>query len=130
VLTRGVVVAAPTQPWDDGYSRVLATTFEIQAAVRPWIGVSPATAVALTCFLREQGYIVEETTQPAEYATAFDQPQFTPEDRRPLLVRLEHSNRPLVRLGRWPDGARSALAVTGDIDCLTLWDYLARFWER
>jgi hypothetical protein len=26
-------------------------------------------------------------------------------------------------LGLWPAGARSALAVTGDIDALTLWDF-------
>jgi hypothetical protein len=40
---------------------------------------------------------------------------------------IEESKRPLVRLGTWPDGARSALAVTGDIDALTIWDFAARF---
>lgn len=130
VLARRVAIAAPTQPWADGYEQVLAMTFKVQASVRPWIGVSPNTAAALIGFLREQGYIVEETTQPVGYAAAFDRPQFAPEDCRPLLAALERSDCPLVRLGRWPYGTRSALAVTGDIDCLTLWDYLARLGEH
>jgi hypothetical protein len=33
---------------------------------------------------------------------------------------------PSVELGRWPDGARSALAVTGDVDALTIRDYTRR----
>jgi hypothetical protein len=35
-----------------------------------------------------------------------------------------------VWLGRWLNGARSALAITGDIDALTLWDCGLRFFER
>ena len=30
--------------------------------------------------------------------------------------------------GRWPGGATSAFALSGDIDAITLWDYAARFW--
>jgi hypothetical protein len=33
---------------------------------------------------------------------------------------------PLVKLGRWPDGAKSALCLTGDLDALSLVDYLSR----
>jgi len=33
---------------------------------------------------------------------------------------------PLVRFGTWPHGHRSALAVTGDIDALTFWDFVHR----
>jgi hypothetical protein len=52
-----------------------------------------------------------------------DQAQFAAEDKCLLLAQIEETDSPLVRLGRWPDGAQSALAVTGDIDALTLWDY-------
>jgi hypothetical protein len=30
-------------------------------------------------------------------------------------------------LGRWPHNTGSALAITGDIDALTLWDYGLRY---
>ncbi len=37
---------------------------------------------------------------------------------------------PTIRLGLWPEGAQSALAITGDIDGLTLWDYGLRVLGR
>ena len=42
-------------------------------------------------------------------------------------IELETGRFPLLRLGRWPGGAKSALAVTGDVDALTIWDYALRF---
>src|SRR5439155_1296640 len=46
-----------------------------------------------------------------------------------LLEAIDASGGPLVRLGRWPAGARSALAATGDIDAITLLDFALRSWE-
>jgi len=46
-----------------------------------------------------------------------------------VLARIDAGPGPLVRLGRWPNGARSALAVTGDVDALTLGDFAIRSWE-
>jgi hypothetical protein len=40
---------------------------------------------------------------------------------------IDESRRPLLRFGRWPRACRSALAVTGDIDALTIWDFVQRF---
>jgi len=47
-----------------------------------------------------------------------------------LIETIEASPGPLVRYWRWPDGAKSALAVTGDMDALTLLDYAARLLAR
>lgn len=130
VLARAVEVDAPTVPWADGYRQVAATTFTIHAPLQPFIGLSPATSPRLADFLRQQGYIVEISKESRRYSCYFDQAEFVAEHERPLLAQIEGTDRPLVRLGRWPNGARSALAVTGDIDALTLWDYGLRFfWE-
>jgi hypothetical protein len=80
--------------------------------------------------LRQQGYIVEVNHESHRYSCYFDQTEFAAKDERSLLAQIEGTDRPLVRLGRWPNGARSALAITGDIDALTLWDYGLRFFER
>jgi len=130
VLARAVEIDAPAAPWADGYRRVEGTTFTIHAPLRPFIGLSPATSPKLADFLRQQGYIVEINEESRPYSYYFDQTEFTAEHERRLLAQIEGTNRPLVRLGRWPDGARSALAVTGDIDALTLWDYGLRFFEK
>ena len=45
-----------------------------------------------------------------------------------LLDYIEGRNVPLIRFGRWPDGARSAMSVTGDLDALSLGDYLTRLY--
>jgi peptidoglycan/xylan/chitin deacetylase (PgdA/CDA1 family) len=127
VLARAVKVDAPAVPWADGYRQVEATTLTIRAPCRPFIGVSPGTSLALTDFLHQQGYIVETSEESHRYSYYFDQTEFTVEHERPLLAQIEGTDRPLVRLGRWPDGACSALAVTGDIDAITLCDYGLRY---
>ena len=130
VLTRGVEVDASTVPWADGYQQVEATTITIRAAHRPFIGLSPVTSPKLADFLRQQGYIFEIGHESHRYSCYFDQMEFCAEQERPLLAQIEGTDRPLVRLGRWPSGARSALAITGDIDALTLWDYGLRLFGR
>lgn len=130
VLARRVEVQAPTRAWADGFQRVDAGTFTVRAAERPCIGVTPRTSATLIDCLRQQGYATEIAAERERYSLHLDRPAFALEDQRPLLEEIERARAPLVRLGRWPDGARSALAVTGDIDALTLWDYGLRLIER
>ncbi len=129
-LMRDVRVDAPATPWADGYRQVTELSFTIRTKNRPFIGLSPASPPALVDFLRQQGYIVQISDKPHRYSYYLDRTAFTPEEQRPLLAEIEGTAKPLVRLGRWPNGARSALAVTGDIDALTLWDYGLRFVGR
>ena len=126
VLARNVETEAPVQPWYNAYRQVLSTSFKARASQRPFIGVSPASSPEVLRFVKQQGYIVETSEQAHRYGCYLHQPNFTPTDQRPLLTRIEQSESPLLRLGRWPNGARSALAITGDIDALTLQDYSLR----
>lgn len=130
VLARAVEVDGPTASWADGYRVVQATTFTVHAAVRPVIGLARTCSPRLADFLRQQGYIVATADEDRSYAYYFDRAEFADEHKRPLLEQIEGGGRPLVRLGRWPAGARSALCVTGDIDSMTLWDYGLRFLGR
>lgn len=127
VLLRDVESAAPSSPWAKGYRCTSANALTVRAPLRPFIAVAPNTAPALTAFLRQQGYIVEVSTQPATYAYYFDQTDFAATQQREIMKSIEETSRPLVRLGRWPTGAQSALCITGDIDAMTIWDYAARF---
>lgn len=127
VLVRGARVLTPTTAWDGEYLLAVGTRVSVQADRRPLIGVSRSSPPSLVSFLRQQGYVVESADERAAYALFLDRPRFAPEDERGLLVELESAACPLVRLGRWPNGARSALCVTGDVDALTAWDYGLRF---
>jgi peptidoglycan/xylan/chitin deacetylase (PgdA/CDA1 family) len=130
VLARAVEVDVPTVPWLVGYRRVEAAAFTVRSPRRPFVGLAPGTPPRLADFLRQQGYVVEISGEGHRYACYFDQAEFAAEQERLLLAQIEGADQPLVRLGRWPNGARSALSVTGDIDALTLWDYGLRFLGR
>lgn len=130
LLARHVEVRAHTVAWDGIYQRVTGTTIRFQAARRPFIGVSYGSAPYLVSFLTQQGYIIEPAADGQSHAFFVDRSQFGYGDERPLLAEIETSDFPLVRFGRWPDGARSALSITGDIDALTIWDYLLRWVKK
>lgn len=130
VLGRAVEPAVGSAPWDGAYRRIHALEFEVAAASRPFIGLTTRSAPGLRAFLVEQGYFVETTGADMAHEFILDWPEFGPADRRPVLAAVEDGRFPLVRLGRWPHGHRSALTITGDIDALTLWDYGLRLFGR
>ncbi len=129
ILTRGVQVDEPTQLWDGGYRRAATMAVTVRSDRRPFIGVSTASPLTLGDFLRQQGYIIQVEEDDGRFSIYLDRPNFAPENELAVLMEIENSNEPLIRLGRWPYGARSALSVTGDIDALTLWDYVLRLCE-
>lgn len=126
VLLRGVEALTPSQPWADGYRQAMSATCAVRAECRPIIGLSPDCPPAFRAFLRQQGYICEVGPKHDPYAIYIDEPDLGPKDERSVLTMIEKSSAPLVRLGRWPNGARSALCITGDLDALTIWDYVLR----
>jgi peptidoglycan/xylan/chitin deacetylase (PgdA/CDA1 family) len=129
-LARGVEVDVPAEDWIFGYRRLSASTFAVSCSGRPFIGVSPASPSGLAGFLKQLGYIVEISSEDRGYSHYFDWQIFEDGQQRLLLEQIERSDKPLVRLAAWPDGARSALAVSGDIDALTLVDYGLRMFEK
>ncbi len=126
LLARHVEVSSAAREWGEGYVQADGPVLAFRASRRPFIGVAPGAAASLVSWLRQQGYIVEESKNAADYFLYLDRSHFAREDERPLLDQIEQGDFPLVRLGRWPNGARSALCVTGDIDALTIWDYALR----
>jgi peptidoglycan/xylan/chitin deacetylase (PgdA/CDA1 family) len=102
--------------------------FEIASARMPMVAVSRRTRPEVRQFLREEGFRYEVSDDAAAYGASVDLPAATWSERG-LLDSLEAAPGPLVRIWRWPRGARSALAVTGDIDALTLADFALRSWE-
>lgn len=127
VLAHAVDVDSPTLPWADGYRQVDALKFVLHAPSRPFIGLPPSAPNDLAHFLRQQGYIFDISQESECYSCYIDQVNFDASQERTVLAQIEGTDCPLVRLGRWPNGAQSALAITGDIDALTLWDYGLRF---
>jgi hypothetical protein len=130
ILARGLVTSPPGVAWDGSYQRLTGNEVAFRCDRRPFIGVSPRSSPELFAFLHQQGYLAEIAQSEGTHSLFLDLPNFYRKLERPLLASLEAGNFPLVRLGRWPAGARSALCVTGDIDALTIWDYGLRFFGQ
>ena len=130
LLARNVDVMSESKDWDGMYSQVSGTRVMVRSESKPWIGVSTRSHPYLADFLRQQGYIVEPAEEGHTHSIFIDRENFGYEDEKALIEKIESSRTPLVRLSRWPNGARSALCVTGDIDALTIWDYYLRLIGR
>jgi hypothetical protein len=74
--------------------------------------------------------------KPSHYAYYLDMPEGLGKTREQQLKRksklvqqIEALDAPFVYFGCWPDGRRAALSITGDIDSVTVQDFLLRIIE-
>jgi len=51
------------------------------------------------------------------------------QQRSRLVKQIEALEAPLLRFGCWPDGSRAALAISSDIDSVTVQDFFLRLLE-
>ena len=126
LLVRGLETAAT--PWYGRDSRATAHDFVARAGRLPVVGVSRRSPPAVEAFLAEEGFVAEASDDRGRYGAHVDVAGASWSEAA-VLAAIDAGPGPLVRIGRWPDGARSAVAVTGDIDALTLRDFVARSWE-
>lgn len=139
LLARSLTVESQqTFPWSTNEVRVPDHCCIVNTPVCPCIGLSPQTSQDVADFLQEEGYpIVRDVQQPAHlYACYLDLPEglgATPEERRKrctsLVQQIEEMDAPFLRFACWPDGCQAALAITGDIDSITVQDFFARIME-
>lgn len=115
-------------PWYGRDSVCDLPDLEVGSPRMPAVGVSRRSPPAVRRFLEEDGFAVEVSDETAAYGAYVDvqSPAWTESD---VLDRIDRAPGPLARIWRWPRGARSALAVTGDVDALTLRDFALRSWE-
>ncbi len=130
ILLKNCKVNVPVNEWFDNYQNITARDFIIDSPSRPVIGVGLGSSPSAVRFLQREGYIVEQSDQPLDYGIYLNNlANFNDADEKPLSQEIEQSNAPLLRYWRWPEQARSALSVTGDIDSITIMDFFLRIFE-
>jgi peptidoglycan/xylan/chitin deacetylase (PgdA/CDA1 family) len=131
LLSRNCKVSAPVTEWANGYQRVIARDFVVASDKRPVIGVGLDSSLAAVNFLVNEGFVVERSNEADNYGIYLaNLTHFEESDEKPLAEKIEQSDVPLLRYWRWPNGAKSALSVTGDIDSVTLTDFVLRIFEN
>ncbi len=139
VLARHVEqVDQPTTPWGEGEVCISAHRFTVNAPRRPCLAVSPQTPQEVLDFLQEQGYPAAQCApkEAQAYAHYLELPEGLGTTREArlqtcstLVDQIEQLEAPFLRFGCWPEGNRAALAVTGDIDSVTIQDFFLRILE-
>jgi hypothetical protein len=112
--------AGPLQP----VGRPLTRTTELPAGRDPVVLLEAETPSWCEGFLRDEGFVVVRDGRPDRCGAVVRDEDVTTEQA--LLAHVLRGPGPLVRTARWPDARRAALAVTGDIDSLTLGDFALR----
>lgn len=125
-------------PWFGNDALIESRSFTVQCTQCPCIGVSLRTPEEVVNFLNEQGYpSVRCTSEEAQnYAYYLDMPEGLETAREDhvqcmsaLIDKIEALDAPLLHFGCWPNGNRAALAVSGDIDSVTVQDFFLRVIE-
>jgi hypothetical protein len=130
VLIRNCKANVLTTDWADGYKSVDARDFILESRVCPCIGVSPNSSEEAFRFLKSEGFVVEVGTKPDNCSIYFDNlGNFNQSDERRISEAIQSSDAPLIRFWRWSEKAKSALAISGDIDAMTLADFAMRLIE-
>lgn len=125
LLVRGLTV--PRLPWYGEDTVSLAHEFIVEGPRMPVVSLSRRTPPEVAHLLAEEGFPYEISDDGASYGAHVDVTEAWSEVD--VLDAIDAGPGPLVRLWRWPNAARSALSVTGDIDALTLRDFVVRSWE-
>jgi peptidoglycan/xylan/chitin deacetylase (PgdA/CDA1 family) len=127
-----------TAPWYGADVLVRSNKFTVCAPLCPCIGVSPETPQQVLDFLTEQGYpsvraLSEEANTYALFLHFPDGLGKTRDEqflqKAALVEQVEALDAPLLRFACWPEGYRAALAISGDIDSVTVQDFFLRILE-
>ncbi len=100
------------------------STFILQTSLRPVIGVTQGSNDKDVHCLINEGFVVEPESEPGQCAFVLDSSSSL--NSRQLLETVNQARGPLLRFWRWPDQYKSALAITADVDAITIWDFVRR----
>ena len=131
ILARGLDAHGSERVWDGRYYRLGSRALQVPAEPRPFVGLPADAPKDVVSFLQEQGYVLDMDEAATRCGTYIDVATLASLTSKVELVNyIEASPGPLIRYWRWPDGAKSAMCVTGDLDALTLLDYGSRLFAR
>jgi peptidoglycan/xylan/chitin deacetylase (PgdA/CDA1 family) len=126
ILVRDARTEPAGEPWHGRWRRIPAgAPFIIRSDVSPMLNIDGLPAPARS-FIENEGYAVVSNGGVKRALPVHAPENFSAADERALSEAIERTDHPLVRLWRWPNGARSALTVTSDVDAMSLVDFLRR----
>ena len=112
--------------WDGTWSVIEDRRLRIDDGTRPFVGLSGVDADT-AAFLQEQGYLIDDGPDADRCSVHLSGRAVEAlGSYRALVDHLESGDAPLLRYSRWPAEAKSAFCFAGDLDALSVWNYLER----
>jgi peptidoglycan/xylan/chitin deacetylase (PgdA/CDA1 family) len=109
------------------YKVINKPCFRVKSNTRPVIGIPENASRQMVQFLEDEGYVVETSTERQKFSVFLDKNlDVSRENALAVFNQIDANPSPLVRIWRWPNKHRSALSVTGDIDALSITDFIFR----
>ena len=127
ILYKDFEVEEQSSGWDETYRRLLSKRLAIRGEVLPLIGLEAGLPDWVSSALNGMGYLTTPLADGLKNSITIDNAcveQFA--NAVELREYIESQKASLVRFWPWPDGQRSALCLTGDLDALSLADYATR----
>lgn len=127
LLQKGLIGPYLLEDWDGKYQRFADRQIIITHDQLPIIGISSDLPTWVPDALDRKGYIFVNLDE-WENCTIKITNDFMINlfDTVRFIDAVESIDAPLVRFWPWPDGFRSALCLSGDLDALSLMDYATR----
>jgi peptidoglycan/xylan/chitin deacetylase (PgdA/CDA1 family) len=115
----------------NGYEVINERSFIVESFRIPLVGVAANSSPQLQDLLINEGIPFERSFERHKYAVFISDEDYGDEkDERKVLRKIDQASWPLLRFWRWPDECRNALALTGDIDAFTIFDFFPRIFHR
>jgi peptidoglycan/xylan/chitin deacetylase (PgdA/CDA1 family) len=109
-----------------GYRAAQCREITLRTRQLPFIGCRVGVPQSVITFLKNDGFVVVTGDEADNCVVVVDPIAASRLSARELLEWVDSQNGTLIRIWRWPNGARSAFCMTGDLDALSLKDYAAR----
>lgn len=107
------------------YGIIKRRKFTLKSPRLPIVGVPQNSNFYLTAFLKNEGFLCERGNTALDYSVYLhDFANFKEGDEMKVLRRIDRCRYPIIRFWRWPEGHRSAMAITSEIDGITIKDFL------
>jgi peptidoglycan/xylan/chitin deacetylase (PgdA/CDA1 family) len=91
------------------------------------VGLNPNSDASVAEFLVNEGFFVVRAESPGRHSLYLDWKDPLDEDgKRLIMERIRSHDRPLLRVWRWPENCRSAMAISADVCAINLRDFIDR----
>ncbi len=130
ILVRGLNTFEPTAPWSASYRRIIGQSCNVRTEQKPVIGVAETFSAESVAYLRRQGFLVEVGVEPDSVSCYLDALPEGVATNAELVAWLEANPCSLIRIGRWPFAAQSALSLHATVDDQSRWDSLLSVFAR